>query len=331
MATFFGVLRKRALAPSLASVGFEERGFPVTPTAATTRLEAVPQAVVCGFEWAIEGASLWELERRLALVEPEQRGFAYEGATMGCTILDAMPGGGRDRTKALLEGPGEPHIFLTYIGIGFAMARLPRPLWKNILPELDGVRHHPIMSWLAVDGYGFDRAYFDTRRWVDEQAEPAPYPWAGRPDYFSRAFDQGVGRALWFIHGGVPEAVAAAVNAFAEQRRPDLWSGVGLAATFAGGADRTGLEILRRLAGPHHAELALGVVFAIKARTYSTYVPEHSALAAQVLADLTVEAAEEIADRTEVPFVDEGPEPPYELWRERIRAEFRAGSQERAA
>src|SRR5947208_1262238 len=120
MSTVIGVLRKRFLAPSLASVGFAERGFPVTHTDATARLEAVPQ--------------------------------------------------------------------------------------------LAGVTYHPTMSWLAVDGYGFDRAYFDTKRWVDEQAEPVPYPWAGRPDYFPRAFDQGVGRALWFIHGGDPQAVADAVN-----------------------------------------------------------------------------------------------------------------------
>jgi hypothetical protein len=323
MSTLFGLLRKRMLAPSLASVGFAERGFPVTPTEATARLEAVPQAVVCGFEWAIEGAGLWELERRLALVEPEQRGFAYEGATMGYTVLDAMPGGGRDRTRELLEGPGKPHIFLTYIGIGFAMARLPRPLWKNILPELRDVPYHPIMSWLAVDGYGFDRAYFDTRRWVDEQAEPEPYPWAGHPEYFARAFDQGVGRALWFIHGGVPGAVAAAVNRFAEARRPDLWSGVGLAATFAGGADADGLAALRRAAGPHFAELALGVVFAIKARTYSSFVPPHTELAARVLTDLSIEGAQDIADRTEVEFTEDGPLP-YEVWRARNRAEFGA-------
>ncbi len=322
MSTFLGVLRKKALAPSLASVGFAARGFPLTPTTATARLEAVPQAVVCGFEWAIEGASLWELERRLALIEPEQRGFAYEGATMGYTILDAMPGGGRDRTRELLEGPGKPHIFLTYIGIGFAMARLPRPLWKNILPELTKVPYHPTMSWLAVDGYGFDRAYFDTRRWVDEQAEPSPYPWAGRPEYFARAFDQGVGRALWFIHGGHPEAVAAAVNRFAATRRPDLWSGVGLAATFAGGCDQAGLAELRRAAGEHFDELALGVVFAVKARTYSSYVPAHTRIAAGALAGLTVDAARELADRTEDPSDVDGPEPPYERWRERIRMEF---------
>ena len=326
MSTFLGVLRKRVLAPSLASVGFAERGFPVTPTTATARLEAVPQAVVCGFEWAIEGASLWELERRLALVEPEQRGFAYEGATMGYSILDAMPGGGRDRTRELLEGPGKPHIFLTYIGIGFAMARLPRPLWKNILPELSGVAYHPTMSWLAVDGYGFDRAYFDTKRWVDEQAEPSPYPWAGRPEYFARAFDQGVGRALWFIHGGNPEAVAAAVKRFTAARQPDLWSGVGLAATFAGGCDQAGLASLRRSAGGHFDELALGVVFAVKARTYSSYIPTHTRIAAGALADLTVDAARDIADRTEVATETDDSQPPYELWRARIRAEFGAES-----
>ncbi len=331
MSTVIGVLRKRFLAPSLASVGFAERGFPVTHTDATARLEAVPQAVVCGFEWAIEGAPLWEIERRLALVEPEQRGFAYEGATMGYTILDAMPGGGRDRTRALLEGPGRPHIFLTYIGIGFAMARLPRPLWKNILPELTGVAYHPVMSWLAVDGYGFDRAYFDTDKWVGEQADPVPYPWAGRPEYFGRAFDQGVGRALWFINGGNPGAVADAVGRFDEARRADLWSGVGLAATFAGGCDQAGLTRLRQAAGEHYDQLALGVVFAVKARTYAGYVPAHTHLAAGVLTDLPVGQLEAISDRTEAVGDEDGPLPRYELWRAAIRAEFRPEAQRAAS
>src|SRR5437763_14152695 len=115
MSSFLGVLRKQLLAPSFASVGFAGRGFPVTHTDATARLEAVPQAVVCGFEWAIEGASLWELERRLALIEPEQRGFAHAGATMGYTILGVRRGSGRDRTRELPEGPARPHIFQIHL------------------------------------------------------------------------------------------------------------------------------------------------------------------------------------------------------------------------
>ena len=131
MPTFLGSLRGLALAPSLEKVSFAGRGFAITPTAATDRLEAVPQAVVCGFEWAIAAPNLTDVNRRLRLVEEEQRGFAYEGATMAYTILDTIRG---HRTRELLDGAGEKHILLAYIGIGFAMARLPRPLWKKVLP-----------------------------------------------------------------------------------------------------------------------------------------------------------------------------------------------------
>src|SRR5690606_25696306 len=106
------------------------------------------QAVVCGFEWGIDGADLWEVERRLSMVDPELRGFAYEGTTMAFTILDAMGGRGR-RTRDLLLGSGQPHIFLAYIGIGFAMARLPRRLWRKVVPDLSGSAYYPTMSWLA--------------------------------------------------------------------------------------------------------------------------------------------------------------------------------------
>ena len=77
MATALGALRRLVLAPSLADVTFEKRGFPVAGTAAAHRLEAIPQSVICGFEWGIETRGQWELERRLSLTTPELRGFAY--------------------------------------------------------------------------------------------------------------------------------------------------------------------------------------------------------------------------------------------------------------
>ncbi len=320
MPTFLGSLRGLALAPSLEKVSFAGRGFAITPTAATDRLEAVPQAVVCGFEWAIAAPNLTDVNRRLRLVDEEQRGFAYEGATMAYTILDTIRG---HRTRELLDGAGEKHILLAYIGIGFAMARLPRPLWKKVLPDLRS-RYHPTMSWLAVDGYGFDRAYFDTERYVDRQEILDPYPWQGCSEYFPRAVDQGIGRALWFIHGADPRKVAAAVRRFATSRQADLWSGVGLASTFAGGCSSEGLTRLRTEAGGHWAELALGSVFAVKGRTYAGYVPEHTALASERLTGLPVEGANALADRTEVDSRGSGPLPQYEIWRQRIRAHFAA-------
>jgi hypothetical protein len=320
MPTPLGSLRRLALTPSLASVSFAGRKFPITATSATRHLEAIPQSVICGFEWGIDSRTLWEVERRLDLVEPEMRGFAYEGATMAFTVRDTMRG---HRTRELMLGSGAPHIFLTYIGIGFAMARLPRPLWRKVLPDLGDAPFHPTMGWLAVDGYGFDRAYFDTKRWVDRQYRPKPYPWDGHPAYFNRAVDQGVGRALWFIHGGRPTAVAAAVDRFAADRRADLWAGVGLASCFAGGAEADELAELREAAGGHRCELALGAVFAAKGRDYSGFVPGHTEVAVKALSGLSVTEAVGIADATEVDRVGHAPVPQYEVWRERIRERLR--------
>ncbi|MGW4461212.1 DUF1702 family protein [Micromonospora sp. NPDC004704] len=326
MATALGSLRNLLMTPSLAQVSFEGRGFPITPTDATRRLEAIPQSVICGFEWGIDARSLWEVQSRVELVEPELRGFAYEGVTMAFTIRDSMAGGRGRLAGDLLRGPGRPHIFLTYIGIGFAMARLPRPLWKRVVPDLTGVPYHPTMSWLAVDGFGFDRAYFDTDKWVKEQKRPTPYPWDGWPDYFPRAFDQGVGRALWFIHGGQVADVAAAVERFAVDRRADLWSGVGLAATFAGGCGPADLAVLRRDAGAYAPDLAQGAVFAAKARAFSGHVPERTEAAMGALADLSVTAASELADDVAVGGLHADGLPQYEVWRAKVRESVTAPS-----
>jgi hypothetical protein len=323
MPTVRGSLRRLVLAPSLAEVSFARRGFPAAPPGVTRHLEAVPQAVVCGFEWGIEAAGPDDLVPRLNLVEPELRGFAYEGATMALTVRDATRPRPGDRTRELLLGPGRPHVFLTFIGIGFAMARLPRVLWPRVLPDLTGEPYHPTMSWLAVDGYGFDLAYFHTRRWVDEQRVPAPYPWQGAPDYFPRAVDQGIGRALWFIHAARADAVAAAVDRFAPERRADLWSGVGLAATFAGGSDEAGLAALGSAAGELRPHLAQGSVFAAKARTHAGCVPPHTGTATAALAGLSVADAAGLADAADPADADPAETaagtPAYEVWRHGVR------------
>jgi hypothetical protein len=324
MPTTLGSVRRRVFTPQFREVTFAKRGFPAAPSAATQRLEAIPQAVICGFEWGIDARDQWEVERRLDLVDVEQRGFAYEGVTMAFTILDAMGPGRGHRTRDLLKGPGSRHIFLAYIGMGFAMDHLPRPLWKKVIPDLTPDPYYPTMSWLAVDGYGFDLAYFHTQRWVDEQKVPAPYRWEGSPDYFLRAVDQGIGRALWFICGAHAPDVAAAAGRFASHRQPDLWSGIGLAATFAGGCDEEGLAALRRAAGDNWSQLALGVVFAAKARAYSGTVPDHTHATCAALTDISVDKAVSLADGTAPTGPDTGSEPVYELWRQRICAHFEA-------
>ncbi|MFL6140073.1 MAG: DUF1702 family protein [Frankiaceae bacterium] len=336
MPTVLGSLRRLVLTPSLREVTFAVRGFPdaeVAPPDRIEQLESIPQSVICGFEWGIDARDQWEVERRLAVVEPGLRGFAYEGATMAFTVRDAMAGGRGQWTRDLLLGPGRPHIFLAYIGIGFAMARLPRPLWRNVLPDLGDSPYYPTMSWLAVDGYGFDLAYFHPDRWVDRQDVPAPYPWLGKPDYFNRAVDQGIGRALWFIHAARGTAVAAAVSRFAPHRQADLWSGVGVAATFAGGESEEELARLRATAEGCQAELAQGAVFAAKARDHAGFVPERTAATLHALTGLTIGEAVRLADEAgrELDADAAAGVPPYESWRRRVQQRFRVPAERAAA
>jgi enediyne biosynthesis protein E2 len=325
MSAVFGALRKNMLAPSMEEVTFAKRGFPSGGSAEARHLESIPQHVILGFEFGIELGDRPDSLLRLDMVEREFRGFAYEGATMAFTLLDVMPGRRSDRTREFLDGHGAPHLFLAYIGIGFAMAHLPRVLWSKVLPDLKETTFHPTVSWLAVDGYGFDRAYFDTDRWIHKQYVPKPYPWQGAPEYFGRACDQGIGRALWFMHGANVAGVTGAVNAFAPQRRADLWSGVGLAAAYAGAGDAEQLKTLRDASGEYRPEVAQGAVFAAKARAHADLQTPHTEIAAQVLCDLSVHEANALADQASSGFTagPAGPVPDYEVWRGRVQEHFR--------
>lgn len=306
--------------PGLRATTFDSLGFPGRGTSYAPALEEIPQSVVCGFEWSMTSPDLWDLEHRLAMVRAEHRGFAYEGAVMGLTIQDAMSPGRSDRARRLFNGPGQPHLFLNYIGIGFAMARLPRVCWKNAIPAIEADPYHPTMAWLAVDGYGFDLAYFNHQKYVTQQERPAAYCWDDYPEYFLRACDQGVGRALWFIHGGDPDAVASEVQRFASERRGDLWAGVGLAATFAGAADPEAGRRLVEQAGPARAELSVGAVFAAKARVYAGHVPEHTAQLLDRIAGVSPATASRLADEAVV--TRDREVPAYESWRRQIAAQL---------
>ena len=148
---------------------------------------------------------------------------------------------------------------------------------------------------------------------------PSPTRGRGAPDYFPRAVDQGIGRALWFIHGAPARRVAAAVARFAgapagrpvERRRARRHVRRRLRADGPGRAARA------RPASTA-AELAQGAVFAAKARDYAGYVPAHSDAAPRRWP--ACRRRRRGARRRRGRANDAGRRrPAYELWRARIR------------
>jgi hypothetical protein len=313
--TLAGRLRCRIFLPDQSEVTFERRGFYAPDAVRQANLENVGTKFLEGFAYGMGGRSLPEIESSLELIEPTFRGFAYEGCSMALAVRDGITLVNRHWVSDLLASRGAVHVYMAYIGVGWAMARLPRARWRAIAPR------DPLLRWLALDGYGFHQAYFRTVKYVQGQYQ-APIPgWS--PGYANRAADQGIGRALWFVNGSDVEHVADAIGAFAPSRQADLWSGAALASVYAGGADAGELEEMVRLAGPYRSHAAQGAAFAAGARVLAGLVTPGTELGVKVHCGMSAAEAAAVTDeaRLDLPGTDD-PVPAYEVWRERIRARF---------
>jgi hypothetical protein len=304
--------------PDLSEVTFEKRGFQAPDPAVRRHLESIGRQFLVGYGHALDGRGIGEIVRRLEAVEAPSRGFAYEGASMGLAVTDTLTPWRSARLPAFIAGPAAPHVYMAHVGAGWAMARLPRPLWRGIALT------DPLLRWLAVDGYGFHQAFFDTQRYVDARLRPRlRMPWPDPSGYVYRAFDQGLGRALWFVCGAMPTRVAGTINGFDAARRGDLWAGAGLAATYAGGADACELATLLAEAADRRPEVAQGAAFAAKARLRAGLTTPHTRVATKVFCGTSAEDAAAATDEALRDLPDDGPVPAYEVWRRRIRAGYR--------
>lgn len=308
-------LRVRALGIAPEEASFARRGFAATDPVAQARLELVGRTFIGGYRAALAADEPAALGERLDRVDAELRGFAYEGAAMALALLDQLVPV-RRRLAAFVAGPAEPHVYMAHVGAGWAMARLRRG--PRALRRLD-----PLLRWLALDGYGFHAGYFAPRRHLAERRVPMRLT-----GYAARAFDQGLGRSSWFATGGDAGRAAAAIARFPAWRRPDLWSGLALAVTYAGPVTDRTLLVLRAAGAAHARHLAQGAAFAAAAREHAGNPAAHTELACRALAGMPCRdaAAVVVAARERLP--RDGAEPAYEAWRARVRT---AATEARAA
>ncbi len=301
-----------AISPRETSFAF--RGFHCDGEEVRERLEGVAATFVSGYHAALE-VDPPALAERLDREPAAARGWAYEGAAMALTLLDVLTGWRQGRLRRLLDGAGDAHAYIIHVGAGWVLGRLPLSP-RSLLARLDSIH-----GWLALDGYGFHEGFFHARKSIAEQRVPRKVT-----GYARHAFDQGLGRSLWFVEGTDPGRIAATIAAFPAERRSDLWSGVGLACAYAGGAGREQIEALRRAAAPWTPELAQGAAFAAEARRRAGHTPVHTEAACRVLCGLDAAAVAAVAREAEhgLP-ADSAEVPAFEVWRRRIQNHFPKG------
>jgi hypothetical protein len=319
MANVWRRLRQGILTPAMYQTRLDVRGFHAKDDDARDLLEEVGVSFLTGFRHAVGARDAAEAGRLLDGVRREFRGFAFEGAGMGLALLDGMSPGGPRRVEAFLAGPAGAHIYMVYVGAGWALARLPRIRWRAALP------HDRLLRWLALDGYGFHQAYFRTAEYVHRRHRgPAPRLPGDPGGYAPRVVDQGIGRALWFVEGADAGRVTDRIATFDADRRADLFSGAGLAATYAGGAGAEELVLLRERAGAYRAALAQGSAFAAKARLRAGLALPGTATATEVLCGTTPEVAAAVTDHALVDLAAAPGVPEFEAWRRRIADELQS-------
>ena len=273
------------------------------------RLEQIGATFLRGYHTALEHANTPELAAELDKEALELRGFVYEGAAMGLTLLETVTPWSSSRLENFLAGPGEPHAYMLHVGAGWLWARLP------FSPGLG--RMDPLLKWLGFDGWGFHEGFFHWQDYLAGRRHPKRLS-----GYERRAFDQGLGRSLWFVNGGSPAWISQTLAQFPAERHPDFWSGLGLAATYAGYASPAALHELQKSAGSHRFHLAQGAAFAAKARQRAGNLTDYTDIATRVLCGISALDAARVPDSALENLPGDGPEPAYELWRKRVRNHF---------
>jgi enediyne biosynthesis protein E3 len=295
---------------------FARRGFTCALPAIQARLENVGRVFLHGYSAALAHKSQNRMAKVLNQVEPEDRGFAYEGAAMALTLLDAL----WLRRNAFLQfadGAGKWHIFMLHVGAGWAYARVP---WLRRRIEEAFKKLDPILRWLVIDGYGFHQGYFHSGAQIEAKSFLRLSPEA------RHVFYQGLGRSLWFVHGADAHRIANTISTFPQQYHSDAWSGVGLACAYAGGISPDAITAVRRMAGIHTAALAQGAAFAAKARELAGNPARHTELTCAKLCGISAAEAAALCDQT-LSYLAGRNSFSYQAWRELVQKSLSSSSQ----
>jgi hypothetical protein len=114
-----------------------------------------------------------------------------------------------------------------HVGLGWAMAE------NNFYNESFVRQLDSIWAWRVIDGLAYYKGLFERRDVVRN---------AMVPDYIQgdhvHAFDEGVGRSLWYSCQGDFDRLSRSINLFNPARHADLLRGAGIAFIFVGGLNK---------------------------------------------------------------------------------------------
>ena len=238
------------------------------------------------FQAAQENASkLEDISELVALLQTTETEFlpvAYEGAAMTLALKDFSSGDSILNWKKFLES-SKKYACQIYIGMGWAVGQEKR----TSLPFLSELNHN--MQFRIWDGCGYFDGIFRQRQTIKGQNRQEHIQ---QKDY--QAYDEGIGRSIWYICKGDETKVPEMIQQFSTDRHSDLWRGVGIACSFVGGFEEKALRALESSAGKHSTQLGIGAAMVAKSRIEADCYTEDIEIINRVFNKLSAEEAMEI-------------------------------------
>ncbi|MFT4526334.1 MAG: hypothetical protein ACI9FU_001407 [Granulosicoccus sp.] len=198
-----------------------------------------------------------EMIQQLNLMDEEFRSMAFEGASMAVAVKSIEQ---QDNLRSWLTflDANPTHSTQIMIGLGWAIGE------KDLSPDsiLEGL--DSMTQGRAMDGFGYYMGLFRRRISIRTQQIPK-----GISDDLQLAFDQGIGRSLWYISKGDLEMLERMMDSFPVYRQKHMWRGIGVACPVVGGCNAKHLGDLRQLSGEFKNQLETGCAMAAKSSVVS--------------------------------------------------------------
>jgi hypothetical protein len=152
------------LSPKEAS--FDRRGFESADAMIRSSLEEILRVFIAGYNLTLQIRGHELLVQKLEdEFDSHHVGFAFEGAGMCCALFDLLAPCGTSRLREFTDTVACKHDYITTVGAGFAVARLPYGL--RVLDRYNE-KLDPMVAWCIPEGYGFHQGFFHHRSFVEE-------------------------------------------------------------------------------------------------------------------------------------------------------------------
>jgi hypothetical protein len=215
-------------------------------------------------------------------VDQEFRAVAYEGIAMGLAVKD-FADRSLKRWRNFVRSSDACYAPHVHVGLGWAAAkqRLSSLMFLDIL--------EPLMLARVFDGLGYYEGTFRAQQALTKKI----YPDCVQAENFA-AFDQGLGRSLWYSAQGNVEKIKDAVKSFEESRQAHLWRGVGVAAVFVGKYSENQLYELLEAASINKIQLGIGAAIVANARISTGTLSEDVEQACRMWCNVSADKAMKI-------------------------------------